>query len=108
MPISDVLLSVLACPQCKKELTYDRDADKLICRVRTPLLDRRRCSEHDGGSRAVRPRGDPPVPRRSHRRGPHGCRGFALGRAGPEAPVPVVESVTPTGYRVRWRSASPR
>jgi hypothetical protein len=31
MPISDVLLSVLACPQCKKELTYDRAADKLIC-----------------------------------------------------------------------------
>jgi hypothetical protein len=31
MPISDELLSILVCPQCKKELTYDRTAEKLIC-----------------------------------------------------------------------------
>ncbi len=42
MPIDDELLSMLACPQCKKELTYDRAAEKLICEacgLRYPIVD---------------------------------------------------------------------
>ena len=42
MPISDELLSILVCPQCKKELTYDRAAEKLICAacgLRYPIVD---------------------------------------------------------------------
>jgi len=27
------LLAILACPLCKGELTYDRDASELICKV---------------------------------------------------------------------------
>ena len=42
MPISNELLSILVCPQCKKELTYDRAAEKLICEacgLRYPIVD---------------------------------------------------------------------
>ena len=42
MPISEELLSILVCPQCKKDLEYDRAADKLICRhcgLRYPIVD---------------------------------------------------------------------
>ena len=42
MPISDVLLSILVCPQCKKDLEYDRAAERLICAacgLRYPIVD---------------------------------------------------------------------
>jgi uncharacterized protein len=42
MPISDELLQILVCPQCKQELVYDREADKLICAacgLRYPIVD---------------------------------------------------------------------
>lgn len=29
--LSDKLLEILACPQCKGDLNYDRDNNKLIC-----------------------------------------------------------------------------
>jgi uncharacterized protein YbaR (Trm112 family) len=29
--LSDKLLAILACPQCKGDLEYDRDNNKLIC-----------------------------------------------------------------------------
>ncbi len=31
MPLDDVILAILACPQCKGELEYDREADALLC-----------------------------------------------------------------------------
>jgi uncharacterized protein len=30
--LSDKLLAILACPQCKGDLEYDRENNKLICR----------------------------------------------------------------------------
>jgi uncharacterized protein len=42
MPISDELLSILVCPQCKQDLEYDRAAEKLICArcgLRYPIVD---------------------------------------------------------------------
>lgn len=42
MPISDELLSILVCPQCKKELTYDSTAQTLTCAacgLRYPIVD---------------------------------------------------------------------
>lgn len=30
--LSDKLLEILVCPNCKKELEYDREHSKLICR----------------------------------------------------------------------------
>jgi LSD1 subclass zinc finger protein len=42
MPISDELLSILVCPQCKQDLQYDRTAEKLICAacgLRYPIVD---------------------------------------------------------------------
>jgi uncharacterized protein YbaR (Trm112 family) len=42
MPISDELLSILVCPQCKSDLEYDRAAEKLICAacgLRYPIID---------------------------------------------------------------------
>jgi len=42
MPISDELLSILVCPQCKCDLEYDRAAEKLICAacgLRYPIID---------------------------------------------------------------------
>jgi hypothetical protein len=42
MPISEELLSILVCPQCRKDLQYDRAADKLICAacgLRYPIVD---------------------------------------------------------------------
>jgi uncharacterized protein YbaR (Trm112 family) len=42
MPISDELLSILVCPQCKQDLQYDRVAEKLICArcgLRYPIVD---------------------------------------------------------------------
>ena len=29
--LSEKLLAILACPQCKGDLEYDRDNDRLIC-----------------------------------------------------------------------------
>jgi uncharacterized protein len=29
--LSEKLLAILACPQCKGDLEYDRDGEKLIC-----------------------------------------------------------------------------
>ena len=31
MPLSDELLALLVCPNCRGDLRYDRTADKLIC-----------------------------------------------------------------------------
>ena len=42
MPLSDELLAILVCPQCRGELTYDRAAERLICdkcRLRYPVTD---------------------------------------------------------------------
>jgi hypothetical protein len=42
MPLSDELLSILVCPQCKGDLRYDRDTKRLICeacRLRYPIVD---------------------------------------------------------------------
>jgi uncharacterized protein len=42
MPISDELLSILVCPQCKQDLEYDRAAEKLTCSrcgLRYPIVD---------------------------------------------------------------------
>ena len=42
MPISEELFAILVCPQCKQDLVYDREADKLICEacgLRYPIVD---------------------------------------------------------------------
>jgi uncharacterized protein YbaR (Trm112 family) len=42
MPISEELLSILVCPQCKGDLRYDRGAERLVCeacRLRYPVVD---------------------------------------------------------------------
>ena len=42
MPISEELLSILVCPQCKGDLRYDRTAERLVCeacRLRYPVVD---------------------------------------------------------------------
>lgn len=42
MPISEELLSILVCPQCKGDLRYERDAERLVCdacRLRYPIVD---------------------------------------------------------------------
>jgi hypothetical protein len=42
MPLSEELLSILVCPQCKGDLRYDREAMRLICeacRLRYPIVD---------------------------------------------------------------------
>ncbi|HSQ59881.1 MAG TPA: Trm112 family protein [Acidobacteriota bacterium] len=42
MPLSDELLEILVCPQCRGELTYDREAETLTCpacRLRYPIED---------------------------------------------------------------------
>ena len=42
MPLSNELLALLVCPQCRGDLRYDRDADKLICEacsLRYPVVD---------------------------------------------------------------------
>ncbi|HEX7077457.1 MAG TPA: Trm112 family protein [Candidatus Eisenbacteria bacterium] len=42
MPIPDELLPLLVCPQCRGDLTYDREADRLVCpacRLRYPIVD---------------------------------------------------------------------
>ena len=42
MPVSEELLEVLACPQCKGDLEYDRENNKLIChkcRLKFPVID---------------------------------------------------------------------
>jgi uncharacterized protein YbaR (Trm112 family) len=42
MPISDELLAILVCPQCKGDLEYDRAADRLTCRacrLRYPIVE---------------------------------------------------------------------
>jgi LSD1 subclass zinc finger protein len=42
MPISEELLSILVCPQCKQDLQYDRPAERLICArcgLRYPIVD---------------------------------------------------------------------
>ena len=42
MPISDELLEILVCPQCRGDLAYDRAAEKLICAkcgLRYPIVD---------------------------------------------------------------------
>lgn len=42
MPLSDELLALLVCPQCRGDLRYDRDADKLTCEacaLRYPVVD---------------------------------------------------------------------
>ena len=42
MPISDELLSILVCPQCKQDLQYDPAAQKLTCLrcgLRYPIVD---------------------------------------------------------------------
>ena len=42
MPLSDELLEILVCPQCRGELVYDRAAERLICatcRLRYPVVD---------------------------------------------------------------------
>ncbi|MGE5176663.1 MAG: Trm112 family protein [Hyphomicrobiales bacterium] len=42
MPIADELLELLVCPQCRGDLTYDRDADRLVCpacRLAYPIVD---------------------------------------------------------------------
>ncbi len=42
MPLSEELLSILVCPQCKGDLRYDRKGERLICeacRLRYPIVD---------------------------------------------------------------------
>jgi uncharacterized protein YbaR (Trm112 family) len=42
MPISEELLSILVCPQCKGDLRYEREAERLTCeacRLRYPIVD---------------------------------------------------------------------
>ncbi len=42
MPVAKELLNVLACPQCKGDLDYERKDNKLICnkcRLRFPVID---------------------------------------------------------------------
>ena len=42
MPISDELLSILVCPQCRQNLEYDRVAERLTCMacaLRYPIVD---------------------------------------------------------------------
>jgi uncharacterized protein YbaR (Trm112 family) len=42
MALSDELLSILVCPQCKGELRYEREAERLVCeacRLRYPIVD---------------------------------------------------------------------
>lgn len=42
MPLSDELLALLVCPQCRGDLRYDREADALICEacaLRYPVVD---------------------------------------------------------------------
>jgi len=42
MPVSDELLSILVCPQCKGDLRYEREAQRLVCdacRLRYPIVD---------------------------------------------------------------------
>ena len=42
MPISDQLLAILVCPQCKGDLEYDRTAEQLTCRacgLRYPIVE---------------------------------------------------------------------
>ena len=42
MPLSDELLEILVCPQCRGDLEYDRAAERLICarrRLRYPDVD---------------------------------------------------------------------
>ena len=33
MPVESKLLAILVCPVCKGELSYDKQADELICRA---------------------------------------------------------------------------
>ena len=42
MPLSDELLEILVCPQCRGDLVYDRAAECLICarcRLRYLIVD---------------------------------------------------------------------
>jgi uncharacterized protein YbaR (Trm112 family) len=42
MAVSDELLSILVCPQCKGDLRYEREAARLVCdacRLRYPIVD---------------------------------------------------------------------
>jgi uncharacterized protein YbaR (Trm112 family) len=42
MPLSDELLEILVCPQCRGDLVYDRNAETLTCRaclLRYPIVD---------------------------------------------------------------------
>jgi uncharacterized protein len=42
MALSDELLSILVCPQCKGDLRYEREAERLVCdacRLRYPIVD---------------------------------------------------------------------
>jgi uncharacterized protein YbaR (Trm112 family) len=42
MPLSEELLAILVCPQCRGDLRYDRAAEKLsceACRLRYPVVD---------------------------------------------------------------------
>ncbi len=41
MPLSTELLSILVCPQCKGDLRYDQEGERLICeacRLRYPIV----------------------------------------------------------------------
>ncbi len=42
MPVSDKLLEILACPKCKGDIRYEREAAKIICdkcRLSYPVRD---------------------------------------------------------------------
>jgi len=42
MPLSEELLAILVCPQCRGDLRYDAVAERLICeacRLRYPVVD---------------------------------------------------------------------
>jgi LSD1 subclass zinc finger protein len=42
MPLSEELLEILVCPQCRGDLVYDRGAERLICdrcKLRYPIVD---------------------------------------------------------------------
>ena len=42
MALSEDLLSILVCPQCRGDLTYDKDANHLtcpVCRLRYRVVD---------------------------------------------------------------------
>jgi uncharacterized protein YbaR (Trm112 family) len=42
MALSEELLSILVCPQCKGDLRYEREAERLdcdVCRLRYPVVD---------------------------------------------------------------------